>query len=205
MRQLILALGLMAGAAHATDEYYALSSAMTNVTGGATVTGWIETDGFGNTGPARENSTDTLVVNYSINVTYDGVTEYVYPGPTTGNTLYAYWGIVAKPNGLFCNQCSIANAGGGIDGEVAFWITGFKNPSNAWYQYSINTQPGTVEFVGKNTFANGFMIGTAPTTTMPGARVPASHVAAPELDPGQAATSLLLLAGVGLALKGRCR
>ncbi len=224
MKKLLLLLALSINAAHAQDEYYALSSAMTTVSGDTaanggvvgplTVTGWIETDGFGVTGfqPGCNRATEQgtacyvdRIVGYDVNITYNGVTETMSGSGTglleAGNQLPL--GIVATPKGLFCNLCSGSNQGFPFFEMWAGRIGSAPAAGGAFYQYEAPS--GTLAFETP-TLKNNFRIGNAPTTVMPGtAMVPAGHAAAPELSTSGAGAALTLLIGTALVLRGRRR
>jgi hypothetical protein len=208
MKKLLLLLGFLAGTAQAADEYYTLSAVVTQNLGGApgnlplTVTGWIETSGFGKAcytgfdgpGPClpvvNGHPTDNpIIIAEQINLTYNGFTE------TTSGWL-GYMGIVATPKGLFCNKC----AGWNAEDDAGYALT---NTGVQYLYYDTGaggTTPGQLQFQTPY-LKNNYRIGNAPTTTMP----TTAAMAAPEMDPGQAGAALMLLVGTALVLKGRRR
>jgi hypothetical protein len=215
MRQLILALGLMAGAAHAQDEYYAITdkalmtAAPTNDPGWTdpsplTVTGWFETNGYGKSGcvvsPCEGQGFpgyNPLIIGYDVNITYHGVTEIMQanqtPGPISGT-------LIATKGGLYCDKCNFSNEGYPF---FQFWGAAGKG-GNGFYQYiEPGYAHGQLNFATTALLNDFFVLGSpAPYSSVVRAAVPRA-TAAPELDPGHACAALLLLAGVGLVLKGR--
>jgi hypothetical protein len=216
----------LAASAHAQDEYYALSSAVTTTTPAAgngtalplSVNGWIETSGYGVTGFQPGCGTGlacykNLIVAYDVNITFNGTTEIMtgVGSALAGNGAVPGYpvGIVSTPKGLFCNLCAVSN-----EGFPFFYMGSGRNSTGAgggaFYQFESGTF-GTLDFSTaylRNNYkigvpAYGYCAGCtdgAPAAVMaPKAR----GAAAPELNATGAGAALTLVIGTALVLQGR--
>jgi hypothetical protein len=201
MKKLLLLFGLVAGGAHAQDEFYSIQpgDAAFQI-GNIVATGFFETSG--------ENPNYTggpeygLVIGFNLTFKAEGQTDTLCYGVNVGcapnDAIYFIGGVVANSSGLFCNGCYFTDAGNGPGGPSYFQFDSAANGGNS-ERLSVSHPDNQANAINASDVINGdFAIASGgPTTYNP--------LTAPELSLSQGVPAVALLVGVGLVLNGRRR